>query len=351
MLNRLQSSRVKRLLDELDWDCQDNLHHKNSLNVVHWYPASFITSIPGNIIDIFSEPGDTIWDPFCGCGTTAFESYRKGRNTIGNDINEIAVHIAQSKLDLLKYSNNIDEEFKKLISEIEKLEFNFSFHVENKEYLEIAEAISSVKNLFFWYNSKTFKDLLVLRGLLEKYKCDIIFKNIFLVVFLNIAKVACAQKKTWGHIADNCLPNKDQLSKNNQNVFLSYTNKLYQVLNQVHKIFFIPSNTQYQILVEDAQTYCPPFPVDLVITSPPYPSMADYITSQRLDFYWLGYKKEELNFFKKKEIGARYRRHNKQRNLLYSQKMKMCIKNIINNIKSEGLFVLVLPEYNSTDSR
>lgn len=351
MQHKLQSSRVKRLLDELDWDCQDHLHQKTSLNILHWYPASFITSIPGNIIDIFTEPGDVIWDPFCGCGTTTLEAFRKGRLAFGNDICEIAVLIAQTKLTLLKYRDCIDKEFKKIVSEIENLDFSLSFKISHQGFIKIAQEVSSIENLSPWYNSKTLEDLLILRGFLENNSCNNQLKNVFLVIFMNIAKLACAQQKTWGHIADNVFPDKNQLSLNNYKVFQNFARKLNQILDQANRVLIISNNAQYQIKVESAQTYIPPAPVDIVVTSPPYPSMADYVTSQRLDYYWLGYSKDDVNSFKKDEIGARYLRHNNQRNNLYLNNIKQCFNNIIKNLKDEGLLVLVLPEYNDTDTR
>ena len=317
MKHKLHSSRVKRLLDELDWDCQDHLHHRTSLNILHWYPASFITSIPGNIIDIFTEPGDVIWDPFCGCGTSALESFRKGRTFYGNDISEIAISIAQAKLAIVKYRDNIDKEFKRIILEIEKLNFNLAFQVGHNDFIETAKKITSIENLEPWYNANTFKELLVLRGFLEQYSYGKQFKTVFLVNFLNVAKLACAQQKTWGHIADNVLPDKNQIAAKNYNVLQSYIKKLSQIQEQATRILIIESNAKYQIKVESAQTCSPPEPIDVVVTSPPYPSMADYVTSQRLDYYWLGYTLNDINIFKKTEIGARYLRHNSHRNDLY----------------------------------
>jgi DNA modification methylase len=351
MKHKLQSSRVKRLLDELDWDCQDHLHHKTSLNIIHWYPASFITSIPGNIIDIFTEPGDSIWDPFCGCGTSALESFRKGRNFFGNDISEIAVLIAQAKLTLIEHRDCIDKEFKRLISEVGKLDFGLSFQVKDNDFIEIAKGVISIKELLPWYSQKTLDALLILRGLLERYDYGKQFKTAFLVIFLNVAKLACAQQKTWGHIADNVVPDKNQISSNDYNVFQSYARKLSQIMEQANRILIISGNAKYQIKMEGAQTYIPPEPVDIVVTSPPYPSMADYVTSQRLDYYWLGYTVDDINRFKKEEIGPRYLRHNSKRNEVYLRGLKLCFNNIHGNLKDEGLLVLVLPEYKNIDPR
>ena len=46
----------------------------------HWLPEWFI--------DLFTDPGDTVLDPFIGSGTTAFAALDKGRNIIGIEMYE-----------------------------------------------------------------------------------------------------------------------------------------------------------------------------------------------------------------------------------------------------------------------
>jgi len=53
-------------------------------------------------IEQFTEPGDVVFDPFVGGGTTLVEAMRLGRAGVGSDINELAVFISQVKTTLLK---------------------------------------------------------------------------------------------------------------------------------------------------------------------------------------------------------------------------------------------------------
>ena len=46
----------------------------------------------------FTEPGDLIWDPFCGSGTIALESRILLRNVIAADVNPYAVALTRAKL-------------------------------------------------------------------------------------------------------------------------------------------------------------------------------------------------------------------------------------------------------------
>jgi len=176
-------------------------------------------------------------------------------------------------------------------------------------------------------------------------------KPIFLTLFLQIAKLACAQQKTWGHIADNVLPDEGQICNREYQVIPNFIKRLLQVQKQAEKVLIVSKSGRCNLKLADARAYFPPKPVHLVVTSPPYPSMADYITSQRLDYYWLGYNKEDISTFKKNEIGARYLRQINSSHRNYIDNMKIALVNIINAIKPTGILVLILPDYSNDGSR
>jgi hypothetical protein len=65
------------------------------------YPARFSPLFVQAAIEHFTKPGDLVFDPFLGGGTTLVEAMRLGRAGIGSDINELAVFISQVKTTLL----------------------------------------------------------------------------------------------------------------------------------------------------------------------------------------------------------------------------------------------------------
>ena len=65
------------------------------------YPARFSPEFARAIIDIFSQPGDTVLDPFMGGGTTLIEAYAAGRVTVGTDISTLAEFVSQVKTTVL----------------------------------------------------------------------------------------------------------------------------------------------------------------------------------------------------------------------------------------------------------
>lgn len=53
------------------------------------------------IISASSNPGDTVLDPFCGCGTTIEAAQKLGRKWIGIDITHLAIDIIKDRLETL----------------------------------------------------------------------------------------------------------------------------------------------------------------------------------------------------------------------------------------------------------
>lgn len=68
------------------------------------YPARFSPSFARQIILSFSQPGDLVFDPFMGGGTTLVEACALGRRALGSDINSLAVFLTQTKTSIFTRS-------------------------------------------------------------------------------------------------------------------------------------------------------------------------------------------------------------------------------------------------------
>jgi hypothetical protein len=69
----------------------------NSLHEVS-YRACFKPQLPRFFIDRFTAPGDVVYDPFMGRGTTVIEAALAGRTPAGCDINPLSAMLAQPRL-------------------------------------------------------------------------------------------------------------------------------------------------------------------------------------------------------------------------------------------------------------
>ena len=83
-------------LKAIDWSfSEDNTTYLS--HDIHPYPAKFVPQLPSTIIELLSSPGDLVWDPFGGSGTTALEALLKDRSCISTDVNPIARIVGRAK--------------------------------------------------------------------------------------------------------------------------------------------------------------------------------------------------------------------------------------------------------------
>ncbi len=75
-------------------------------NVIHMatecfnrnHSAAFPVPLPTWFIELFTQPGDTVLDPFIGSGTTAVAAKQLGRHYVGIDISEEYCQMARKRV-------------------------------------------------------------------------------------------------------------------------------------------------------------------------------------------------------------------------------------------------------------
>jgi len=93
--------RTEEVFENLARAAQDTRRVQGATHRFYRYPARFSPTFVQAAIEQLTEPGDLVFDPFLGGGTTLVEAMRLGRAGIGSDINELAVFISQVKTTLL----------------------------------------------------------------------------------------------------------------------------------------------------------------------------------------------------------------------------------------------------------
>jgi len=79
------------------WTAQQR--QANALHEVS-YRACFKPQLPRFFIELFTKPGDTVYDPFNGRGTTIIEAALMGRNIIANDVNPLSLILSQPRISI-----------------------------------------------------------------------------------------------------------------------------------------------------------------------------------------------------------------------------------------------------------
>src|SRR6184192_3473434 len=63
------------------------------------YRACFKPQLPAFFIERLTKPGDVVYDPFMGRGTTVIQAALMGRRPFGNDVNPLSELLVRSRLN------------------------------------------------------------------------------------------------------------------------------------------------------------------------------------------------------------------------------------------------------------
>lgn len=116
MINKISYNFAKELNESVNRTDHISGYTHNFYN----YPARFSPLFARTVIKIFSRPGDLIFDPFMGGGTTIVEAMVLGRNAVGTDINSLSKFITEVKTTILneKEQQEILEFMQSLLEEL-----------------------------------------------------------------------------------------------------------------------------------------------------------------------------------------------------------------------------------------
>jgi hypothetical protein len=346
--------RAKGILKNINWDfslkgaLSPHEMHPFDCRDHHWFPATFVPEIPFTLTEVLTLPNASVYDPFAGIGTTYFQALLLNRRPLATEICRVTVEYMQSLFILF----NPKIKFDSLRKNIEKLLEDFS---QNKDYTSDVHKNVLINRLRPWYSEKTLNQLSFL--FIKEASCsDEATRAAMRISISAILKTASSQDRGWGCIADNVLPKQDQIKdKDVFSLFNKSVNKLLRDISE-HLKYVMPNYGELYKELSHRQTIfhedvmeCKEIPdesVDLVVTSPPYPNMTDYITSQRLSYYFMGFDLTDINSMRNLEIGARSRRNNRGSLDRYLKDMQRANEVISQKIKSGGYACYVMPVFN-----
>ena len=254
---------------------------------IHSYPAKFTVDLALEYIQKYTKPGDKVYDPFVGSGTTLLASKVLDRASYGTDINHIAILISQFKV--LNLSENNFDNLKHFIDHFEK------------NYLNGCSAVEK-----FYYPS------------IEHWFCDDSIK-VLSYIKMAINELESEDEKVFCNLVFSAIIN----SASNQESDTRYAAVFKPKLNieYVGELFIKKFNSTLALFEDFSReyrnkTFSKPLlldskkcdsaidknSVDLILTSPPYPNTYDYYLYHKHRMNWLGY---DVKFSMESEIGSR----------------------------------------------
>jgi DNA modification methylase len=257
---------------------------KEHLHTLHPYPAKFIPQIPRRAIRLWTSPGDLVYDPFNGCGTTVFEASLAGRRSVGTDNNAVAILASRAKTAI--YSS---ADIKKLREFASRTAGGLNFAPPRPDL------IPTNKNFHYWFAPITVARLASLKGLILAE--DDPSRTLLMAVFSSIiVRVSYQDSDTrYSRIL------REVSVKEVDSVFQS---RLEDTISRIPTAM-VKGRGSVDVIQGDARSV--PFiktgSVSLIVTSPPYLNAYDYHKYHRQRLHWIG-GDESVEHARDHEIGS-----------------------------------------------
>lgn len=300
---------------------------------IHPYPAKFIPQIPRNIIAQLSMPGETVWDPFGGSGTTALECVLLGRQVISSDVNPLSEVIGKGKIVTLTKE---DEDF--LTGITEELEIIAASEASVVDAFRRFEPLNrfepEIPNCSQWFHPQAVAELSYLRARIGKFPADKCQRLATVCLSKIILRSSYQDSETRYTRCDRDFPPGK--------VIRLFAGALESSLKKVRYLgtFLRFREATFRTADLRKESVVAPSSIDLIVTSPPYPNATDYHLYHRFRLFWLGFDPRELG---KKEIGS-HLRHQKEGNGIehYLAEMELCLQKMFAALRPGRFAVMVI---------
>ena len=255
-------SKIKKL-ESRDWT-KGNYSKQNWgvwMHSISSYVGRIKPAFAHCLIDIFSDEGNIVFDPFCGVGTIPLEADNMGRKSIANDLNPYANIITNSKFD----RRGIESEI---------------------QYLSLLNGITGTPDLSLvpewvrvFYHDDTLREIIIVRDQLVKDK-----RYFLLGCLLGIVHGHRKQHLSMrtGYIIPY-IPNPKPEAE--------YREVIPRLVAKAKRMYSdpIPEQTNGNVIFGDARNLeIPDSSIDVIISSPPYYHTLDYVHSNRLRLWFAG---------------------------------------------------------------
>jgi len=308
-----------------EWDFK-SYQTKTYSHGFHTYPAMFIPQVARKLIQVFSSEGETVCDIFCGSGTTLVESSLLNRNSIGIELNPLAVLIAKVKttpIDPQTLTNSL-----KLILDFYKKMKKFS--------------PPRFTNIDFWFSEATINDLTKLKQAIWNISEENI-RNFFSVCFSEVVRIVSFTR----HREFKLFRDKNKLQKSFRPNVINEFIKMCEnnILGMKEYIIDVVPNTNVKIILGDStkDNGIPANSIDFIITSPPYGdsrTTVAYGQFSRLPAQWLDLLPAHIKDIDKELLGGKNNINLNDPILNLSETLKMSIKAIAEKDKERAKDVL-----------
>jgi 16S rRNA G966 N2-methylase RsmD len=266
--------------------------YKNEAKFTHYlfrFPAKFHPPVVRCLIERYSDPGDTILDPFCGSGTLLLEALLSGRNAVGIDVDPVATFVSRVKCTPINPSV-LEDAFRNLRTRLGRLrrsteEYDRFIHDDLdercvKRYRNRFK-IPNIPNINHWFRAYGIIDLARLRLAIRRSRADRRVRDFFLACFASIIRAASNADPVPVSGLEVTAHMKD-IDKRGRRIdpFALFEHKVEREIEGMRELWRSVNGHKVKVLRGDATSLtrvAGRSVADVVITSPPYNTGPDSV--------------------------------------------------------------------------
>lgn len=272
------------------------------------------------LVELFSQPGEVILDPFCGSGVVPLEAALLGRKPIGNDLSPYAWVITKGKLTAPKSKEEALQKAISILNEVDEC----ASDVDNETVPEWVKK---------FYHPRTLKEILVAFQLLWE-RADYFTMACLLGILHHVRPGFLSYPAS--HLTPYLRIKKYPLEAYpDMYAYRDLRSRLLAKIERAYRRPLLPESwkTDGHVVLRVNSMNLPELDesVDLILSSPPYFGALDYARDNRLRLWFLGIQ----NW---KELDAELTSNDK----VYIPQMIKCVTEMYRVLKPEHYCVLVL---------
>jgi hypothetical protein len=280
-----------------DWEFSDSDTQYLTHNI-HRYSGKFIPQIAAKVIELLTKPQDLVLDSYMGSGTTLLESLLSNRNSIGIDLNPLAVLISKVKTtpimesEITEIRSVLVPFVRSLLSEgqinlfdepLDTTSYKVQFET-NKWRLEDAWYQK-------WYQPNVLYQLVQIFSCIETINSEKA-KNIALVAFSDILRKSSNASSKYPNVMFDKNVNSKPLPAR------SFLESLINVVDSVNSMSVLMKDRKVKaevLLHNNLNLALENASIDAIISHPPYIAAIPYAEYGSLSLNWLGYDSKKLD--------------------------------------------------------
>ncbi len=325
---RTQNALYEKIDLELSWSEAElpQLERTKHVHSLHPYLGKYIPQLVETFLDRYCAPGDTVYDPFVGSGTTLVEANVFGANAIGSDIS--AFNCLLSKVKTTRYS-------------LGELELALRGALEAARRSRAAAHETASTWLSHWYAPAALQDLLSYRAAIERLAPP--YDDVARVILSRAAR--SARLTTHFDLDFPRRPTKrpyychkhKRTCRPVQEAWKFLSRYTTDTIRRIRAFAGVRSDRSVTVIHGDSRIAQLPVQATLLITSPPYPGLIDYHEQHRYAYELL-----ELVDRRQEEIGAATAGRTRAATEAYVESMSEVFANSVDQLVAGAVFLIVV---------